>query len=100
MNSEALALKNGSFASPAVAGASSVLPVAGAPGSVLPSAHGHRNAGYSLDSSEVHHFVNLGLNFVDASHIVERHPDSLGIDALLLAAAPEETTRPWRRAAS
>ena len=31
MNSEALALKNGTFASPAVARASSVLPVPGAP---------------------------------------------------------------------
>ena len=36
MNSEALALKNGTFASPAVARASSVLPVPGAPASRTP----------------------------------------------------------------
>ena len=36
MNSEALALKNGTFASPAVARASSVLPVPGAPVSSTP----------------------------------------------------------------
>ena len=36
MNSEALALKNGTFASPAVARASSVLPVPGAPASSTP----------------------------------------------------------------
>ena len=90
MNSEALALKNGTFASPAVARASSVLPVPGRPG----QQHALRRAGAETAIllgvlQEVDDLVDLGLDFVDAGDVVERDPDRLGIDALLLAAAEQ-----------
>ena len=94
MNSEALALKKGTFASPAVARASSVLPVPGAPD----QQHALGRAGAEAPIlfrilQEVDDLVDLRLHLVDAGDIVERDADRLGIDALLLAAASSPPNR-------
>src|SRR6185295_20000287 len=40
---------------------------------------------------EIHDLVDLGLDFVDASHIIEVHPDRFGIDQLLRVASQQST---------
>jgi hypothetical protein len=95
MNSEALALKNGTLASPAVARARRVLPVPGAPASNTPFGARATEAAVLLGGlQEVHDFVDLGLDFVDTGDVVERHAHSLRIDALLFAPAQQSTGHP------
>ena len=90
MNSEALALKNGTLASPAVARASSVLPVPGAPGEQHALRRARAEAAVLLRVlQEVDDLVDLGLDLVDAGDVVERDAHRLGIDALLRAAAEQ-----------
>ena len=97
MNSEALALKNGTFASPAVARASSVLPVPGAPASSTPFGRARAQPAVLVGVlQEVDDLVDLGLDLVDAGDVLERDADGLRIDPLLLAAA--EDARPSRPA--
>ena len=98
MNSDALALKNGTFASPAVARASSVLPVPGAPGQQHALGRPRAEAAVLLRVlQEVDDLVDLGLHLVDAGDVVERHAHRLGIDPLLLARRPA-ARRPSRPA--
>ena len=100
MNSEALALKNGTLASPAVARASSVLPVPGAPGQQHALGRARAEPPVLLRVlEEVDDLVDLGLDLVDAGDVVEGHAHGLGIDALLPAAAeqPAAIAPCWRR---
>ena len=95
MNSEALALKNGTFASPAVARASKRLAGPRSPG----QQHAFRSAGAETTIffrifQEVDDLVDFRLDFVDTGDIVKRDADRLGIDALLLAAAQQAAHRP------
>ena len=94
MNSDALALKNGTFASPAVARASSVLPVPGAPTSSTPfGARAPQTAILFRVFQEVDDLVDLRFHLIDAGDIVERHADRLWIDAILAVALQQSTQR-------
>ena len=101
MNSDALALKNGTFASPAVARASSVLPVPGAPVSSTPfGARAPRRRYFGWFAQEVDDLVDLGLDLVDAGDIVERDPYGFGVDRLPSRRPPRippPIARCWRR---
>ena len=90
MNSEALALKNGTLASPAVARASSVLPVPGAPASSTPfGARAPSRRYFCGIVQEVDDLVDLVLHLVDAGHIVEGDADGFLVDGLARAAAEQ-----------
>ena len=94
MNSDALALKNGTLASPAVARASSVLPVPGGPASSTPFGRARPEAPVLVRVLEkVDDLVDLRLDLVDAGDVVERHANGLGVDPPLLAAAHDPAHR-------
>jgi hypothetical protein len=89
MNSEALALKNGTFASSAVAREQG-LSGARSSGEQDPLRSTRTQAAILLRVlQEVDDFIDFCLHLVDPGDIVERHSDRLGIDALLFP-APEE----------
>jgi hypothetical protein len=93
MNSEALALKKGTFASPAVARASSCLARSRRPG----QQHALRSASTEPTIllrvlQEINDLIDFSLNFVDTGDIVECHADLLGIDALLLAPSQQSAS--------
>jgi hypothetical protein len=93
MNSDALALKNGTFASPAVARASNVFQSLALRPIGRLSEHAHPDDDILPDLQEVDDLVDLRLHFVDPGNIIKGDTNSFWIDAFLLSATENATHR-------